>query len=47
MQHLNDILTTIQSTETATINAWAGLAAILVAGFAVWVIYRVNHRGPS
>lgn len=44
MSELTESIHFIASLHPETINAWAGLAAVLVAGLSIWAVHRA-HRG--
>lgn len=47
MTELTESIEILASLHPETINALAGLAAVLVAGLAIWAVHRANRRGDS
>jgi hypothetical protein len=43
MTELTENIELLSSINPETINAWAGLVAILVAGLAIWTVHRANR----
>lgn len=47
MTELTENINFIASLHPETINALAGLAAVIVAGLAVWTVHRANRSKGS